>query len=109
MGQATRQAPNRMAETQIKNKPEAVEKAIAFVVSRMPKEVGKRQWSAAAHAALVQTAAENCGAKFTPESKKAFRELMTDSDLSFSSNMKKYLIARGMLPKADEYQAVSFD
>lgn len=97
-----------------KLKNEAAEKAIARLFGQMDKDVKKRQWTPATYAALVCYIVEACGGKF-PEPKKdengklvakernAFREIMQDSDFSFSSNFKKYAAARGFLPKADEY------
>jgi hypothetical protein len=98
----------KMAE--IKLKSEAVEKAIAFVFSKMDKDVKKRQWTAAAYGALIRAVAEATGAKWANgEGRKTFAELMKDSDLSFSSNFKKYAENRGFLPKGDEYVTVSFE
>jgi hypothetical protein len=89
-----------MAE--IKNKSEKAEQAIAKLVKQMDANVAKRQWSAAAFASLITYLAEANGAKFTtPDGRKSFRETMLDSDFSFSSNMKKYLIARKMLPSQE--------
>ena len=99
-----------MANGDVKNKPEQVEKAAAFVFSKMDKDVKKRQWTAAAYGALVRQIAIECGAKF-PDAEKAklFAQLMKDSDLSFSSNWKKYAQARGWLPASDQYSDVDFD
>ena len=97
-----------MAE--IKNKSTAGEAAIAKLTSQMPKELAKRQWSAAAYASLITYLAEQNGAKFAnKEGRDAFRKDLLDSDFSFSSNTKKYLTARKMLPAADEYQTASFE
>lgn len=97
-----------MAE--IKNKSAAGEAAISKLVGQMDKSVAKRQWSAAAFASLITYLAEANGAKFaTKEGRDAFRKDLLDSDFSFSSNTKKYLTARGMLPKADEYTTTSFE
>jgi len=99
-----------MANGTVKNKPEAVEKAAATIFSKMDKDVKKRQWTPAAYGALIRAVAENCGAKFPSDDKrKEFAQLMKDSDLSFSSNWKKYAIARGWLPGGDEYADVDFD
>ena len=94
----------------IKNKSTAGEQAIGKLVSQMPKDVAKRQWSAAAYASLITYLAEANGCKFaTKEGRDAFRKDLLDSDFSFSSNTKKYLTTRAMLPKADEYQTASFE
>lgn len=109
-----------MANGTVKLKPEAAEKAIARLFGQMDKEVQKRQWTPATYAALITYIAEACGAKF-PEPKKdkdgklvaaernAFREIMADSDFSFSSNFKKYAASRGFLPKADEYAQANLE
>ena len=87
----------------VKNKSEAAEKAIARLFAQMDKTVGKRSWTAATFSALITYLAEANGAKFvSKEGRDAFRETMKDSDFSFSSNFKKYAIARGFLPKAEE-------
>jgi hypothetical protein len=93
-----------MAETKqaVKNKGEKAEQAIAKLAGQMDKNVAKRQWSSAAFASLITYLAEANGAKFaTPDGRKAFKEAMLDSDFSFSSNCKKYLILRGILPSQE--------
>jgi len=105
---AARASKKYMAEVKLKSEP--VEKAITFVFSKMDKEIKKRQWTAAAYGALIRAVAEATGAKWANgDGRKQFAELMKDSDLSFSSNFKKYAENRGFLPKGDEYAAVSFD
>ena len=99
-----------MANGTVKNKPEPVEKAAASVFAKMDKDVKKRQWTPAAYGALIRAIAVETGAKW-PDAEKAklFGQLMRDSDLSFSSNWKKYAISRGWLPSGDEYTDVDFD
>jgi len=93
-----------------KNKNETAEKAIARLFGQMDKNVSKRQWTPATYAALVCYVAEAAGAKFpSADNRKAFREIMADSDFSFSSNFKKYAQARGFLPKADEYAEANLE
>lgn len=110
---STKRKVKHMAATQPaapKNKGEAAEKAIARLFGQMDKNVSKRQWTPATYAALICYAAEATGAKFpTPEARKAFREIMADSDFSFSSNFKKYAVSRGFLPKADEYAEANLE
>lgn len=96
-----------MAE--IKLKGEKLEKAIAILTAQMPKEVSKRAWTPGAFAAIITNLAEQHGAKFaTPDGRKAFMADMRDGDCAYSSNMKKYLASRGMLPTTEaataEYQ-----
>ena len=99
-----------MANGTVKTKPEQIEKAAAFVFGKMDKDVKKRQWTPAAYGALIRQIALECGAKFAdPEKAKLFAQLMKDSDLSFSSNWKKYAQSRGWLPSGDEYTDVDFD
>jgi hypothetical protein len=93
-----------------KPKSAQVEKAAAFVFGKMDKDVKKRQWTPAAYGALIRQIAIEHGAKFpTPDAAKAFAQEMKDSDLSFSSNWKKYAVDRGWLPASDEYADVDFD
>ena len=97
-----------MAEPKLKG--EQSEKAIAKLVAQMPKELAKRKWKAATHAALVSYLVEACGGKFDkPESRQAFRTIMEDSDWSFSSNMKKYFVLRGFLPKEEVDETQKFE
>lgn len=97
-----------MAEPKMKGP--ALEKAIARLAGQMDKTVAKRQWSAAAHASLLTYLAEAHGAKFpSAEARNALRADLMDGDCSFSSNMKKYWQARGLLPKGDEYTAPTFE
>ena len=87
----------------VKNKSDSAEKAISRLFGQMDKTVNKRAWTAATFAALITYLAEANGAKFaTKEGRDSFREAMKDSDFSFSSNFKKYAVARGFLPKAEE-------
>lgn len=110
MGRSDAKSENNMATTEVKTKSTAGEAAIGKLVGQFPKEVAKRQWSAAAFASLITYLAEANGAKFAnKEGRDAFRKDLLDSDFSFSSNTKKYLTARGFLPKADEYQTQSFE
>ena len=99
-----------MANGTPKNKEAEVEKAAALIFGKMPKEVNKRKWTPAAYGALIRAIATECGAKFaTEDGRLKFAELMKDSDLSFSSNWKKYAVARGWLPKDDEYTDVDYN
>ena len=93
-----------------KTKEPEVEKAAATIFGKMPKEVVKRKWTPAAYGALIREIAVNCGAKFaSEEGRLKFAELLRDSDLSFSSNWKKYATLRGWLPKDDEYTDVDYN
>ncbi len=99
-----------MADATVKLKPEAAEKAFKRLFDQMDKDVKKRQWTPATYSALICYLAEACGAKFAnAEARTSFRKLMEDSDFSFSSNGKKYAIARGWLPKADEYATAALE
>ncbi len=91
----------------VKQKTPNGEKAIARLVAQMDKTVGDREWSAIAHAKLVTYLVEATGAKFpTKEGRDEFTDALTDSDWSFSSNMKAYLVDRGFLPaKKDAKQS----
>ena len=82
-----------------KNKSDKAEIAIKRLFDQMEPELPKRRWGKKPYAALITYCAEECGAKFaTKDGRKAFREIMEDSDFSFSSNFKKYATARGFLP-----------
>ena len=97
-----------MAEPKLKN--EKAEKAIARLVGQMHKEVAKRKWRPATYAALITYTAEAFGAKFpNADERNGFRSIMEDSDFSFSSNMKKYLADRGILPKAEAEDEQKFE
>ncbi len=94
----------------VKNKSDLEEKAIGRLFGQMDKNVQKRQWTPATYAALICYLAEASGAKFPDkDSRDKFRNSMKDSDFSFSSNFKKYAIARGFLPKADEYSEANLE
>jgi len=94
----------------VKNKSDLEEKAIGRLFGQMDKNVQKRQWTPATYAALICYLAEASGAKFADkDSRDKFRNSMKDSDFSFSSNFKKYAIARGFLPKADEYAEANLE
>jgi len=96
-----------MAEPKLKGKE--AEAAIARLSGQMDKNVAKRPWKPATYAALITYVAEACGAKFPAEGRTAFRTIMEDSDFSFSSNMKKYLASRGILPKEEQVDQPKFE
>ncbi len=110
-----------MADKIVKPKTEKVEKALASIFSKMDKDVKKRQWTSAAYAATIRAVAEAHGATWPKDETKdangkvnggsrfEFTQAMRDSDLSFSSNLKKYAIDRGWLPAVDQYSDVDFD
>jgi len=84
---------------EVKNKSAQAEQAIKRLVDQMPKEVTKRAWTPGGFSALITYLAEAHGAKFDkPENRKAFMADMRDGDFAYSSNMKKYLADRAMLP-----------
>ncbi len=97
-----------MAEPKLK--AEKAEKAITRLVGQMDKTVAKRKWRPATYAALITYTIEAYGGKFPDtDSRNAFRSLMEDSDYSFSSNMKKYLANRGILPKEEPEEEQKFE
>ena len=93
-----------------KPKSEKAEAAIKRLAGQMAKEIAKRKWRPATYAALITYTAEAFGAKFPDaENRNAFRVLMEASDYSFSSNMKKNLADRGILPKQEAEEEQKFE
>jgi len=98
-----------MAE--IKNKTEAGERALARLYAQLPKDINKRVYTPGCHASALSYLAEEAAktVKFgTPEWRKAFKESL-DGDWLYASNMKKYGIARGWLPKNETLATDSFE
>ena len=107
-----------MAEPKLKSAE--AEKAIARLAKQMNPEIPKRKWRPATYAALICYLVEECGGSFpapkkdkdgkpVAEERNKFRTYMEDSDFSFSSNMKKYLADRGILPKAEAEDEQKFE
>lgn len=95
-----------MAEVALK--PEKIEKAIQSVVAKLPKEIAQRQWTPAAHAALILFIVENCGAKLDKTVREEIVKQLNDSDVQYTSNMRAYLVKRGILPAKPEVAQSSF-
>lgn len=100
------EATKTMAEVALK--PEAIEKALQSIVGKLPKAIAERQWTPQAHASLIVLIVENSGVKLTSEQKQAAYKNLLDSDVQYTSNMRAYLVKRGILPAKPEAQATAF-
>lgn len=101
------EAPKTMA-AQVALKPEAIEKAIQSIVARLPKDIAQRDWTKSAHASLTVLVVENSGLKMDKAQKEAIYKNLLDSDIQYSSNMRAYLVKRGILPAKPAVQEGGF-
>jgi hypothetical protein len=98
------QAKTHMADTIPQSKTEKIERAIQKVLSQLNKDVTKRVWTPAAHAALITYIMNEHGVKIPADAIEALRRDLMDSDVQYTSNMRAYLGKRNLIaakPQAD--------